>query len=283
MIMRLLTFLPRAYNSKHWEMYRPLHRVPSCAGSFRYPKKNKVIGLDWILFVISLIALLLGFFYFLLCLKSAMSYFDNFVFTDRKKLMAAMLEHEEYLMPKLATALLIGLLIFIVTRTLFIAADTYSPIDSRKNPQCYDSPCEHLRPINEIAPEIGARVLTLSAFRYYLRSDLFACSTSRRIFNFTETMAKTPSLLGGSVSARLSIYRLRERLHYPPPAIEMNQARKILRLAYHRTDLRRAQRLGNCVPNSRNKAAVNAEFRKERFTNREVPCYSKNTRYRQIK
>lgn len=84
-----------------------------------------------------------------------------------------------------------GLLLFIFLRTLFISIDSYSPVDRFGNPQCYDSRfCEYLRPINEIAPE-GARVLTLSAFRYYLRSDLFACSTTHEDYLILQDLSNT--------------------------------------------------------------------------------------------
>lgn len=154
-------------------------------------RKIKVIGLDWILFVISLIALLLWIFLFFTVLEIRYVLFLWIIlYLPIAKTIAAMWEHEEYLMPKLTTALLIGLLIFIVTRTLFIAVDTYSPVDANNNPQCYDSPfCEYLRPINEIAPE-GARVLTLGSFRYYLRSDLFACSTSHEEYSILQKLSR---------------------------------------------------------------------------------------------
>ena len=70
------------------------------------------------------------------------------------------------------------LLGFIAFRIVFIAIDTYSPIDARGNPQCNDSRfCEFLKPINQSALP-GDRVLTISAYRYYLRTDLFSCSTT---------------------------------------------------------------------------------------------------------
>jgi hypothetical protein len=37
--------------------------------------------------------------------------------------------------------------------------------------------CTFITPVNTLAPA-GARVLTLNAYRYYLRTDLFTCSTS---------------------------------------------------------------------------------------------------------
>lgn len=74
--------------------------------------------------------------------------------------------------------LLIILPVFIAFRVLYISLDSYSPMDISGNPQCFDSIyCDYLKPINKVAG-FGDRVLTLSAYRYYLRNDLFACSTS---------------------------------------------------------------------------------------------------------
>lgn len=73
---------------------------------------------------------------------------------------------------------ILALLTFICLRTIFIALDSYSPLDEQGNPQCYDRAlCAYLRPVNQVASP-GDRVLTLSAYRYYLRTDLFACSTT---------------------------------------------------------------------------------------------------------
>ena len=70
------------------------------------------------------------------------------------------------------------LLGFILIRSVYISFSTYSPLDMQKNPHCFDNVlCNHFTPINEIASK-GERVLTLSAFRYYMRTDLFACSTT---------------------------------------------------------------------------------------------------------
>ncbi len=73
--------------------------------------------------------------------------------------------------------LLAALLAFFVFRTAFIAIDSYSPLDKNSNPQCTGYiMCDYLKTINHSASP-GDRVLTLSAYRYYLRTDLFACST----------------------------------------------------------------------------------------------------------
>ena len=77
-----------------------------------------------------------------------------------------------------SSILVVFLLGFIAFRTVFIAIDTYSPIDAHGNPQCSDSRfCEFLKSINQSALP-GERVLTISAYRYYLRTDLFSCSTT---------------------------------------------------------------------------------------------------------
>lgn len=73
--------------------------------------------------------------------------------------------------------MLIAVLLFMNFRIAYISLDTYSPIDKQGNPHCYDHLfCDYLKSINDGAAP-GERVLTLDAYRYYLRSDLFACST----------------------------------------------------------------------------------------------------------
>lgn len=78
---------------------------------------------------------------------------------------------------KIMELILIAVLVFVNIRVVYISLDTYSPIDSQGNPNCSDHIfCDYLKSINKSAGP-GERVLTLSAYRYYLRSDLFMCST----------------------------------------------------------------------------------------------------------
>jgi hypothetical protein len=78
---------------------------------------------------------------------------------------------------KLSVALVYALLGFSIIRAAFTAIETYSPLDEQGNPQCHHFIfCDYLKPINDAAPQ-GVRVLTLNAYRYYLRTDLLACST----------------------------------------------------------------------------------------------------------
>ena len=73
--------------------------------------------------------------------------------------------------------MLIITLLFVNFRVVYISLDSYSPLDKQGNPHCYDHLfCDYLKPISDSAAQ-GERVLTLNAYRYYLRSDLFACST----------------------------------------------------------------------------------------------------------
>jgi hypothetical protein len=91
---------------------------------------------------------------------------------------------------------LIGcLLVFIVIRTGLISLATYSPIDQQGNPKCSDFIlCDFFSEINQTA-ESGERVLTLTAFRYYLREDLFACSTSNEEYSTLKYLSyETPEL-----------------------------------------------------------------------------------------
>jgi hypothetical protein len=88
----------------------------------------------------------------------------------------------------LAVCSIFVLISFIIIRSLYISLSTYSPIDSWKNPNCFDRDnCLIIKTINDAADE-GARVLTLSGMRYYLRNDLFACSTNRDEFTIFQRM-----------------------------------------------------------------------------------------------
>ena len=74
-----------------------------------------------------------------------------------------------------AVVLLMG---FSLMRSAYISTFTYSPVDGKGNPQCFDNTvCGHFAAINKTA-DPGERVLTLSGYRYYLRIDLFSCSTN---------------------------------------------------------------------------------------------------------
>jgi hypothetical protein len=78
---------------------------------------------------------------------------------------------------KIMELMLIVVLLFVNFRIVYISLDTYSPINAQGNPQCSNNLfCDFLKPINDNAV-MGERVLTMNAYRYYLRSDLFACST----------------------------------------------------------------------------------------------------------
>ena len=78
---------------------------------------------------------------------------------------------------KYAELAIVGILLFANLRMAYITIDTYSPVDKTNTPHCYNHDlCDLLAPINTIAKP-NERVLTLSAFRYYLRPDLLACSS----------------------------------------------------------------------------------------------------------
>jgi hypothetical protein len=87
------------------------------------------------------------------------------------------LQMEDRVLTNVLNLFLAVLLLFIMVRVLFISISTYSPVDDSNSPQCYDSTlCEYIRPINQVASD-GERVLALNAYRYYMRPDLFACSS----------------------------------------------------------------------------------------------------------
>lgn len=95
----------------------------------------------------------------------------------------------------LATSrLVIGVLLsFIALRTFLIAIDTYSPIDKNGHAHCSDiSFCTFFAPVNQYALP-GDRVFSLNAFRYYLRDDLFVCSSRSNEYGNLKVLAQENS------------------------------------------------------------------------------------------
>jgi hypothetical protein len=89
----------------------------------------------------------------------------------------SLMETKDNFIRSFANIILVVLLIYSSLRIIYITIDTFSPIDSHGNATCRNlAYCEMLIPINQVAPT-GERVLALSAYRYYLRSDLLACSS----------------------------------------------------------------------------------------------------------
>lgn len=99
------------------------------------------------------------------------------LFIPAAQIAAAALDEAEGVSRRILSALIVFLLIMSAVRVVYFSMDTYSPLDEQRNPQCSDYAfCEYLKTINQSAAQ-GDRVLTLLAYRYYLRGDLLACST----------------------------------------------------------------------------------------------------------
>lgn len=86
-----------------------------------------------------------------------------------------------------------GLLLFSATRITAVALATYSPIDNNQQAHCRDIPfCSFFEPVNQLAT-FGDRVLALNAYRYYLRNDLFACSSRADEYASLQVLAQRNS------------------------------------------------------------------------------------------
>jgi hypothetical protein len=102
----------------------------------------------------------------------------------------------------LASTVVLALLAYMALRTPVIALDTYSPVSLDGQAHCYDSPlCTFLEPLNQSAGP-GERVLALNAYRYYLRPDLFACSSRAEEYPPLQPLAH-----GGSAEFWAEAYR----------------------------------------------------------------------------
>ncbi|MCE7915896.1 MAG: hypothetical protein DYH15_14835 [Nitrosomonas sp. PRO4] len=72
---------------------------------------------------------------------------------------------------------LIGISIYMPSRTLAMSFEAYAPIQNDGQALCYGlDDCTYFNVVNEVALP-GDRVFVLFAYRYYLRPDLFVCSS----------------------------------------------------------------------------------------------------------
>jgi len=153
----------------------------------------------WSLLIISIVTLMLWIFLFFTVYEIRYVFFLwIIIFMPVAEIGAVVLQDKDRILRQISSALIMGLLVFISLRAIYISLDTYSPIDRQGNPQCF---CESLTPINKSA-STGDRVLTLSAFRYYLRTDLFACSTKHDEYEKLQAAAQD-----GSEAFWLEVYR----------------------------------------------------------------------------
>jgi hypothetical protein len=139
----------------------------------------------------SCITLLLWIFLFFTVVELRYVFFLWFVlFIPAAQIISTTLENEDKFFMFVKQALIFILLFFIIIRTLIISTVTYSPVDQNKNPQCKDYIlCESLIAINESALP-NERVLSLSAYRYYLRNDLFVCSSKHTDYTLLKQSAQ---------------------------------------------------------------------------------------------
>lgn len=116
------------------------------------------------------------------------------LFIAISQVIITVLEDKSHGFHRILPSLVIILLGFSVLRVVYLSLDTYSPLDKQGNPQCKDFFfCDYLKPINNDAKP-GERILSLLAYRYYLRTDLFACSTKMDEYQkLHDTSLQTPN------------------------------------------------------------------------------------------
>ena len=110
------------------------------------------------------------------------------VFLYIAEIIASAIRSQNLILQGLAISSTFILISFIFVRSLYVSVSTYSPINNRGNPVCFDTEhCQIIASINSEANQ-GDRILTFSGLRYYLREDLFACSTSHDEFRFFQSL-----------------------------------------------------------------------------------------------
>ena len=116
------------------------------------------------------------------------------LFIPISEIIAGMFESPSITLRWVSVSCVILIMVFILIRSFYISLITYSPIDEEGNPRCYNSAlCNQFEAANKYASP-GERVLVLSPFRYYLRSDLFACSTSHEDYRRLQTASQKGNL-----------------------------------------------------------------------------------------
>ncbi|MBE0670554.1 MAG: hypothetical protein IH588_08205 [Anaerolineales bacterium] len=111
------------------------------------------------------------------------------IYIPMAEIIAMALRDENQLMKNTTGGLLVITLSFMILRSVNISFSAYSYIDASGTPQCSNTPfCEYLKPINNLAHQ-GDRILTLGAYRYYLRPDLFACSTNHNEYALLQELS----------------------------------------------------------------------------------------------
>ena len=124
------------------------------------------------------------------------------LFIPSSLMIEAVIDSASSMLRTTARLAILIILTFIAVRAVYVAIDTYSPLDKNGNPQCSDySPCDYLKPINQSA-QTGDRVLAFAAFRYYLRSDLFACATQANEYTILQNLSH-----GDSMAFWTEVYR----------------------------------------------------------------------------
>ena len=112
------------------------------------------------------------------------------VFLAAAKILESTIQHAEI---PLLRPLLIAFLGVLCLRTFMIAIVTYFPQDSAQEPYCPDSNlCKFMSTLNKTAAP-GDRVFVLHAYRYYLRPDLFACSSQQQEYYPLQDLARQNS------------------------------------------------------------------------------------------
>jgi hypothetical protein len=146
--------------------------VPNIRNKFRLPKQYKHLLQSvlpvlciWVAFFFTVVEIRYVFFIWIIILLSFALMMENII------------NYSSPFIKPIINISMIAILLFVGIRTIVISVVTYSPIDKTGQPICHDFVfCNFLIPVNQTASQ-GDRVLVLNAYRYYLRNDLFSCST----------------------------------------------------------------------------------------------------------
>lgn len=99
------------------------------------------------------------------------------MFLPVAQLIDVVIRYSGSLIQPIIKPLLVILLTYTGLRLMGIFINTYAPIDDKGQPHCYDvNICTFIDVVNRSAAP-GSRVFVINSYRYYLRPDLFVCSS----------------------------------------------------------------------------------------------------------